>query len=40
MIWNSLTIWKLPAVSRLPMVWDQLMRAPASPLPARRLASW
>jgi HlyD family secretion protein len=36
MIWNSLTIWKLPAVSRLPMVWDQLMRAPASPLPARR----
>jgi len=36
MIWNSLTVWKLPAVSRLPMVWDQLMRAPASPLPARR----
>ncbi|MFK4501233.1 HlyD family secretion protein [Bradyrhizobium japonicum] len=36
MIWNSLTIWKLPAVSRLPMVWDQLMRAPANPLPARR----
>ncbi|WP_456621543.1 HlyD family type I secretion periplasmic adaptor subunit [Bradyrhizobium sp. P5_C12] len=36
MIWNSLTIWKIPAVSRLPMIWDQLMRAPASPPPARR----
>jgi len=36
MIWNSLTIWKLPAVSRLPMIWDQLVRAPASPPPARR----
>ncbi|WP_439711421.1 HlyD family type I secretion periplasmic adaptor subunit [Bradyrhizobium japonicum] len=36
MTWNSLTIRKLPAVSRLPMIWDQLMRAPASPPPARR----
>ncbi|MDA9489054.1 hemolysin secretion protein D [Bradyrhizobium sp. CCBAU 11361] len=36
MIWNSLTIWKLPAVSRLPMIRDQLVRAPASPPPARR----
>lgn len=36
MIWNSLTIWKHPAVSRLPMIWDQLMRAPTSPSPARR----
>ena len=36
MIWNSLTTWKLPAVSRLPVIWDQLMRAPASPPPARR----
>ncbi|QQO31795.1 HlyD family type I secretion periplasmic adaptor subunit [Bradyrhizobium diazoefficiens] len=36
MIWNSLTIRMLPAVSRLPMIWDQLRRAPASPLPARR----
>ena len=36
MIWNSLTVWKLPAVSRFPMIWDQLVRAPASPPPARR----
>ncbi|MDA9392035.1 hemolysin secretion protein D [Bradyrhizobium sp. CCBAU 45394] len=36
MIWNSLTIWKLPAVSRLPMIWDQLVRAPAPHPPARR----
>ncbi|QOZ71918.1 HlyD family secretion protein [Bradyrhizobium arachidis] len=36
MIWNSLTIWKHPTVSRLPMIWDQLMRAPTSPPPARR----
>lgn len=36
MIWNSLTIRMLPAVSRLPMIWDQLRRAPASPPPARR----
>ncbi|MGX1325168.1 HlyD family secretion protein [Bradyrhizobium sp. USDA 377] len=36
MIWNSLTIWKHPAVSRLPMIWDRLMRAPARPPPARR----
>lgn len=36
MIWNSLTIWKHAAVSRLPMIWDRLMRAPASPPPARR----
>ncbi|MBR0842689.1 HlyD family type I secretion periplasmic adaptor subunit [Bradyrhizobium liaoningense] len=36
MIWNYLTIRKFPAVSRLPMIWDQLVRAPARPPPARR----
>lgn len=36
MIWNALTIRMLPAVSRLPIIWDQLMRAPASPPLARR----
>lgn len=36
MIWNSLTIRMLPAVSRLPIIWEQLMRAPASPPLARR----
>lgn len=36
MIWNSLTIRMLPAVSRLPIIWDQLMRAPANPPLARR----
>lgn len=36
MIRNALTIRLLPVVSRLPMIWDQLVRAPASPPPARR----
>lgn len=37
MIWNSLTIRMLPAVSRLPLICEQLRRAPAaSPPPARR----
>lgn len=39
MILNSLAIWKLPAVSRLPVIWEQLMRAPASPPPARRFGT-
>lgn len=39
MILNSLAIWKLPAVSRLPVIWEQLMRAPASPPPARRFGN-
>lgn len=39
MIWNSLTIWNLSTVSRLPMIWDQLMRAPASRPPARRFGA-
>jgi HlyD family secretion protein len=39
MILNALAIWKLPAVSRLPVIWEQLMRAPASPPPARRFGT-
>lgn len=39
MILNSLAIWKLPAVSRLPVIWEQLMRAPASLPPARRFGT-
>ncbi|KRP84922.1 hemolysin secretion protein D [Bradyrhizobium pachyrhizi] len=37
MIRNPLTIWKLPTISRLPTIWDRLVRAPASPPLAGRL---
>ncbi|MGX1166260.1 HlyD family secretion protein [Bradyrhizobium sp. USDA 372] len=36
MIWNSLTIWKHPAVARLPMIWDRFVRGPSRPTPTRR----
>ncbi|MBB4259936.1 HlyD family type I secretion periplasmic adaptor subunit [Bradyrhizobium sp. CIR3A] len=37
MIWHFPTSWKLPAVSQLPMIWDQITRTPVRPPLAGRL---